>query len=593
MAYKKWDILEPKHPEEADRKENLDSKCSYYREGYHLKLRDDGLGYIYEGFAEEENLRDFLWDYRALGDKDPFISEESKPDTIWKAQPKLPPLYPEDSLKKLCQACQYSSCKGSFSGCDIEEDFVMGHKIHLHLKPPKPEHTICPNCGRHMVKDGHANITMHDIRLQGRVTSLQITYEQYRCSGCNMRLPKRRIEHLQTIKRGVLTTRLQGAIAEGYSRKYQAAYLAEGYGLRHSTVKKLAAQLQQNTKRDVMQKRLAEIEKEYRPKGIARTRWIKEESLTINGESYTVIYTISPDDSVPRLCAIYRKEDMDKPDYLYAATCFIPPSSHADLICRTYDFCAARTQAPPALGCLMAELFWAYSKLPGDAWTESATRQEQFEDGLDTLWAEYKYGTTLGTLWILTNTLLSLVEVAMDRPYSHFIKPHINKIIAYLRSCRDHGVPMEVELSALLEASKEYSARKEQYEARWGSNMNITGSIFGVQGDVVINSPEGADFIIGRLLYFNEAALLPAVYGPESDGNPFFATELHIHPDYLPTNGVPISCLRHLIQNGLLDEAKVGEIPCAHRLSRKRQLIQSYSCHGYYCLRHLIQHQFW
>ena len=51
MAYKKWGITEPKHPEEAARKENLDSKCVYYREGYHLEFREDGLGYIYEGFA--------------------------------------------------------------------------------------------------------------------------------------------------------------------------------------------------------------------------------------------------------------------------------------------------------------------------------------------------------------------------------------------------------------------------------------------------------------------------------------------------------------------------------------------------------------
>lgn len=587
MAYKKWGITEPKHPEEAARKENLDSKCSYYHDGYHLEFRDDGLGYIYEGFAEEENLQDFLWDYRALGDGDPFTAEESRSSTIWKDQPEPLPLYQERSLKKLCEACQYSSCKGSFSGCDIEEDFVMGHKIHLYLKPPKPEHTICPSCGRRMVKDGHTNITMHDIRLQGRVTSLQITYEQYRCSGCNTRLPRSRIEHLQTIKRGLLTTRLQGAIAEGYSRKYQAAYLAEGYGLRQSSVKKLVAQLQQNTKRDVMQKRLAEIEKEYQPKGITRTRWVKEESLTINGEPYTVIYTIFPDDLVPRLCAIYRKEDMDKPDHCCAATYFLQPASHEELICRTYDFCAARTQAPPALGCLMAELFWAYSKLSGDAWTESTTRQEEFEDGLDTLWDEYKYGSTLGTLWIHANTLLSLVDIAMDSSYFQYIKPYINKIIAYLRSCRDHGVPMEVELSALLDASEEYTARKEQYEARWGSNMNITGSIFGVQGDVVINSPEGADFIIGRLLYFNEAALLPALHRLESDGNCPFTTELHIHPDYLPTNGVPVSCLRHLIQNGLLDEARVGEVPCADRLFRKPQLLQQFSCHGEYCLKHI------
>lgn len=582
MAYKKWGITEPKHPEEAARKENLDSKCSYYREGYHLEFRDDGLGYIYEGLAEEENLQDFLWDYRALGDKNPF-TEESKPDTIWKAQPKPFSLYPEDSLQKLCKACQYSSGKRGICACSIEQDFVMGHKIHLHLTPPKPEHTICPNCGRRMVKDGHANITMHDIRLQGRVTSLQITYEQYRCSGCNTRLPRRRIEHLQTIKRGLLTTRLQGAIAEGYSRKYQAAYLAEGYGLRHSTVKKLAAQLQQNTKRDVMQKRLAEIEKKYQPKGLTRTRWVKEESLTINGEPYTVIYTIFPDDLVPRLCAIHRKEDMDKPDYCCAATCFLQPFSHAELICRTYDFCAAHTQAPPALGCLMAELFWAYSKLSADAWTESATRQEQFEDGLDTLWDEYKYGTTLGTLWILTNTLLSLVDIAMDRSYFQFIKPHINKIIAYLRSCRDHGVPLEVQLSDLLDAAATGKVWKEQYEERWGGNMNITGSNFGMQEDVVISSPEGADFVIGRLLYFNEAALLPAFHRQGLNGNRPFTTELHIHPDYLPTDGVPVPCLRHLVQNGLLDEARVGEVPCADRLIQEPQLVQQFSCHGKYC----------
>ena len=138
---------------------------------------------------------------------------------------------------------------------------------------------------------------------------------------------------------------------------------------------------------------------------------------------------------------------------------------------------------------------------------------------------------------------------------------------------------MEVQLSDTLDASAVDRAQKEEYEARWGGNQNITGGIFGMQGDVAISTY----FIIGRPLYFNEAALLPALHRLGANGNRPLTTELHIYPDYLPTDGVPISCLRHLIQNGLLDKARMGEVLCANRLIQEPQLVQQFSRHRKYC----------
>lgn len=455
--------------------------------------------------------------------------------------------------QKTCSSCNSRSC-------DLKDSFMEAWKVNWDLQGI----SICPNCGVEAVyqvrKIPKLSLKIHDVRMAGHPARLILNKTRnWSCSNCGSNISRARIPGIQCVAGGEFTLRLLRSIFELNVAGVPNGFIAEGYDLKRNYVGELCRKFQAQTEKIFSERRnslLADMPSDT----------FYGETVVVQGKKYEAIFDVNTDE----FYTILPTEDI--------LTVFesIASDGQSQLVRKSL-------REPVAL--------YAFSKI--------APIRRKIAAGLfevmQTAQVECSNKITVRALYlpneirfwlrnIITDDGINLWDLhsyLSDTKNFHAFYPRSGKAV-YLSRTRKKAKEVANFINTILrDEMKAWEAESEK-ENRNMRISQLQDFVWSIQHGprtprlpvvkLLEQALQDSEYPITerfrRLQFYNEPSLLSEEAGYQTP----YMNEDNGMPELSSSQigrGIPVSCLEHLLNNGLLQK-EPGHIKCVHH--RKEQL---------------------
>ena len=500
-------------------------------EGSKNQTRIEAVEFAYPFASEYKSCESFLSDYQSNSDLYVFLKEDG---TVPKNEciPRVVSSRKQNNNYKLfCRRCEEVDL-GLYRTCDYRGFVSQENEIRIFIRDLANNGIFCPKCHQRIYayegKKGGREIRLQDVRLRSRPTCLKVWRQQVKCFKCDINVGEQQIIGFQAYCDGKMTCRLAENVLYAQLSSVKREYIAEAYGISKSQVDRIKKRMI-NQSLKARRYRMKSVIKDFSALQVN----IQELKDTNTGHVY-YLYFLMRSDSEALLIHILTQADRDAlallDSDLESFSKHFPDSDAFYLAC----YC-----------CLAGE-----KSLKG---AELINRLNQFEQ----LYAErfLELGTNKKTKALL------LADYGGQN-----IKPSAllrllrreRRIIASGNSLREENGQY------ILSEFADMSSVRIDAESGESADVDVFLSVlrFSLQK---YKTP--ARVLKEKLLLFNPAAVtklevdyLTGKRHPYLDAEAFRAEgEFMLQPPF----GVPVQCLIHFLQNGLLDPDSDKLLPCA------------------------------
>ncbi len=498
----------------------------------------------YDNFVDFDSHEEFCKDLQDALQRQSVVSV---------APSKSPQCVMAEREHKTCISCTNPSC-------DLKDSFMEAWKVNWDLQGI----SICPHCGEKTVYQvreiAKLLLKIHDVRMTGHPARLILNKTRnWSCSNCGHNISRTRIPGIQHVAGGEFTLRLLRSIFELNVAGVPNGFIAEGYDLKRNYVGELCRKFQTQTEKIFSERRNSLL-------ATMPSDAFYSETVFVQGKKYEAIfdantdkfYTILPTEDI---LTVFESIASDEPSQLVRKSLREPVA--------LYAFSAI---AP------------MHRKLAAGLFEVMQTAQVECKD---------KY--TIRDLYLPDEIKLWLRNVVVDDSINlrdlhtylsdtknfHAFYPLVGKPV-YLSRTRKKAKEVANFIDTILK--DEMKAWETEVEKET-SNMRVTrlqDFAWSLQHEskgprlpvtvLIEQALQDSEYPITerfrRLQFYNEPSILSEETGyqipriSEDNGMPEL-TSSQIG------QGIPVSCLEHLLNNGLL-QTEPGHIKCLRH--RKKQL---------------------
>lgn len=416
----------------------------------------------------------------------------------------------------------------------------------------------CPVCKSKIVPENKSSSTLYDIRLQGKLGRARFEYTRYRCSNkyCKKRLPAyqlpNKIKYVDEQRKSRFTTRLQNAVVEGLIKNYQPKRISQGYGfsikLAHDVAKNASNDVKtvydsmehERIKKESAGKVPSKLGKEEK---IAGRYYVKEyysTLLKLPDSSLHAVFSLGSMGDI-RLTYVISEADWDWLEHLVKCDFSPknPPYSTAELNVLLYNY--GRSKYPRvdhSLSYLLLRLAlsFALAHKRGEHLNYVAIKE------LEIIF------THLPTNKLIYWLKESLEKIRMLSDNS-LVKIEAKKALRYIKKVSLETTDCTLEESRINPQTEHHI--KQAIEAIETASIKCEGN---------------SEYIVGRILYLN-SAVLPFTYhfGNKHINLPLDGSgEFELNDfEEIRYEGIPLHCLMHLMESGLLNDIDCPKITCS------------------------------
>jgi len=428
-----------------------------------------------------------------------------------------------------------------YEGCSIAEQFVKEYKIRFKLYEEKPSVCTDPECGCTMFypypakNSGYkTDASLHDVRLRGRPTELQVSRHRYRCIKCGRLIGTApELVNFQTKKNGKVSVRLAYSILYLNLHGFTAQRICEGYGIDANQVSRIKRNAIEYMRRKKEETRRECIEI-FNPE-------LQYKEFEFAGEKYQAVF--SAENETPELHtleAIYSVKEMARFKGIRRGDMNFAESmtNFCDFYNRTYDCFWPENNTFVGLGKLRVMLDYA-----------------------ETVYVISRDYENRGVPAEIYEALQEMVEKVYRgiEPYDE-TKRIRNLCSENEAACAD----ILRALNGIEEAKSKY--RKPEEKKYIDYSENVRRSIGEESADIIEKFIDalksaaercgcGLQVIRDRLLYFN-----PAIFDEEDLGDCSRGLDADMNSFYKSRSN--IRCLTHLLNEGLLDAKTERTLTC-------------------------------
>ena len=501
-------------------------------EGSKNQTRIEAVEFAYPFASEYKSCESFLSDYQSNSDIYAFLDETGTaaesdhiPSIVSKRKQ-------NNNYKLFCRRCEELD-PNFYPTCEYRAFVSQEHEIRLFIRDiAKDGRFFCSKCGKWFYAYGYktssSTISLQDIRLLSRPTCLAVRRERMKCPQCGILMGDQQIVGLQAYCDGKMTCRLAENVLYAQLSSVKRERIAEAYGISKSQIDRIKDRMIQQSL-EARRNRMKSMIKDFSALQVN----IQELKDTNTGHVY-YLYFLMRSASEALLIHILTQADRDAlallDSDLESFSKHFPDSDAFYLAC----YC-----------CLAGE-----KSLKG---AELINRLNQFEQ----LYAErfLELGTNKKTKALL------LADYGGQN-----IKP--SALLRLLRRerliiasgdslCEENG-------QYILSEFADKSSVRIDAESGESADVDVFLSVL---RSVLQKCRTPASVLKEKLQLFNPAAVtklevdyLTGKRQPYLDAEAFRAEgEFMLQPPF----GVPVQCLIHFLQNGLLDPDSDKLLPCA------------------------------
>ncbi len=455
--------------------------------------------------------------------------------------------------QKTCSSCNSRSC-------DLKDSFMEAWKVNWDLQGI----SICPHCGEKAVyqvrKISELPLKIHDVRMAGHPARLILSKtKNWGCSNCGSNISRARIPGIQCVAGGEFSLRLLRSIFELNIAGVPNGFIAEGYDLKRNYVGELCRKFQAQTEKIFSERRnslLADMPSDT----------FYGETVFAQGKKYEAIfdantdefYTILPTEDI---LTVFESIASDEQSQLVRKSLREPVALYAF------------SKIAPIRRKIAAGLFEVMQTAQVECTNKITVRALYLPDEIR-FWLRSTITDDGINLWDLHSYL-------SDTKNFHAFYPRSGESV-YLSRTRKKAKEVASFINTILRDEMrtwDTESERENHNMRISRLRDFVWSL--QHGSSYPRLPvvkrleqalQDSEYPITerfrRLQFYNEPSILSEETGyqtprmREDNGMPEL-TSSRIG------QGIPVSCLEHLLNNGLL-QREPGHIKCVHH--RKKQL---------------------
>lgn len=454
-------------------------------------------------------------------------------------------------LQRKCQMCALQKVpKQKTTLCFYEKEFRKSYCVTLSVTGQLTQPAKCPICGGHMsLITDHADITVHDVRLNGHVAQLKLCRPQFRCADCRKYSVTPTLD-IQPISRGRLTLRLIQSMVSLYTRGMAPGLIAEGYGILPDQIAR-----QTNIVLKTIQRQLLSLTDDYR----REPHDLDTVPFDFGDQRYYAVLDLT---GTGRLLDIRSEQDFTTFDqFLRTPEAPFPhalANEHSFKSLAYYSFSTAEQQpVSPYFAMILADLMWAASM-------DTQNSVDAFcSPGFPVVAAAaqllFQPDRTIRDFSDAVKKILSYSSPVIGRygKPSQYLYRRALALSHYLTELMETPFHPSTPLSCL---SRPTPSQQSQFPpiSSLRRSSNLVGGVIGALQEEVVRSNYSFEEITNKLLFFNPA-MLPMIHGQHGDELSFVDGKIDVST--LSELGVPLPDLYHLLRNGLLDAQRATPFP--------------------------------